>query len=548
MIRSPKDNHFITAAMDGSIGVWSLGAGGAGPAPIAKLFAISDGGWFASTDAGFFIGSERAAELVNVVMGVDALSASQVFETLARSDLVGEAIRGDPEGRHKDAASKLNLTKILESGPPPRVEHIADRTERAGDTVKASVRIVPNGGGIGKRIVWRVNGISQGEVTPAALASLNSSLDTAVVTETLKLVPGQVNKIEMVAYNGAGLVASMPLRISIDKFGVTTAARPRLFVLALGVDQYKKKEYQLSYAAHDARSITKALGVVGGSLFSEVKTRVLTDAEVNDTKISAAIDTFAADAKPEDVFVLFLAGHGKSIAGRYYYYPHSLDFDAGHTVETHGIGQDKWEAWLRRISVQKSLLIIDTCEGDAFRGSRTTDTARQTAMAQLQNATGRNVLAASREAAFEGYRGHGVMTYAILEAFQPTEGGQEKEVRVTALAEHVGKRVPDISQKNFGIFQHPTRKLEGNDFAIGIRAPVLAAAAGSGPTIPSEPTHVLIRVETLRSKPDANVPGDRQLTPGTQVRAVEFYGDWVAIARDGQKIGYVPVSAILRLQ
>jgi hypothetical protein len=207
-------------------------------------------------------------------------------------------------------------------------------------------------------------------------------------------------------------------------------------------------------------------------------------------------------------------------------------------------------AWLARIAVQKSLLIIDTCEGDAFRGSRGSDSARQTAMDQLQRATGRNIIAASRDAAYEGYQGHGVLTYALLEALdkKSTAGGDER-VGVGTLADHVSARVPEISQKSFGIYQNPTRKLSGNDFPIGIRQPVLApAAAGAGPAIPKEPTHVLVRAELLREKPSVDAPGSLALASGTLVRAVEFHGAGVIVARDGQKLGYVPVEALARVQ
>ena len=96
-----------------------------------------------------------------------------------------------------------------------------------------------------------------------------------------------------------------------------------MFVLALGVNKYRMNEYQLNYAATDATSFAKALQVVGSTLFAEVKPIALTDEQVNEADISSAINKIAQDAKPDDVFVLFLGGHGKSIAGRYYYYPQS---------------------------------------------------------------------------------------------------------------------------------------------------------------------------------------------------------------------------------
>ncbi len=112
----------------------------------------------------------------------------------------------------------------------------------------------------------------------------------------------------------------------------------------------------------DTLKFSKALELVGSTLFAKVETTTLTDEQVTESAIAAAFDRIGADAKPGDVFVLYLAGHGKSIEGRYYYYPQTLDFKAGQNVETHGIGQDKWQAWLAKVGhVQKSVLILDTC-------------------------------------------------------------------------------------------------------------------------------------------------------------------------------------------
>ena len=49
-----------------------------------------------------------------------------------------------------------------------------------------------------------------------------------------------------------------------------------------------------------------------------------------------------------------------------------------------------------------------------------------------------------------------------------------------------------------------------------------------------------------RPAPDA--PGERKLPEGYQVTGVEFVGEWAMIARDGQKIGYVPMGSLAKLQ
>ncbi len=113
-----------------------------------------------------------------------------------------------------------------------------------------------------------------------------------------------------------------------------------------------------------------------------------------------------------------------------------------------------------------------------------------------------------------------------------------------ALADHVGERVPEITQSIWGVAQQPTRKLTGNNFAIGIRQAVLSATE----EIPTTPTHVVIRAERVREKPAPDTPGERQLEPGTLVHVVEFVGDWAVVAREGEKMGYLPVKALLKLQ
>ena len=83
-------------------------------------------------------------------------------------------------------------------------------------------------------------------------------------------------------------------------------------------------------------------------------------------------------------------------------------------------------------------------------------------MDQLQHATGDILIAAARQAAYEGYRDHGVLTYTILEAFTKAQDSSDDErIDVNALARHVGDRVPVITQRLFGVAQTPIQRLFG---------------------------------------------------------------------------------------
>lgn len=100
--------------------------------------------------------------------------------------------------------------------------------------------------------------------------------------------------------------------------------------------------------------------------------------------------------KASDVFVLFVAGHGRTVelTGTYYFLPRDLTFEGGRTVED-GIGQDTWQAWLKQIAAQKRILVSDTCESSAAAGLTRGSVERDTAIDRLRNATGRSVITAA---------------------------------------------------------------------------------------------------------------------------------------------------------
>jgi uncharacterized caspase-like protein len=348
--------------------------------------------------------------------------------------------------------------------------------------------------------------------------------------------------VEVTAYNGAGLLATPPLRITVDKFGATASERPRMHVLAIGVDKYRMQDYQLRYAVNDVEEFAKAMKAVGSSLFASVDVVELEDEQVTRESIAAAFDQISAATKPDDVFVLFLGGHGVSVEGRYYYYPQNLNFASGQSYKD-SIGQDLWQAWLAKVPAQKTLLVLDTCESGGAASFIRGASMRETAMDQLQHATGQNLIAAagSSEAAVEGYKQHGVLTYALLEALTQKPGdANEEKVKVGMLADYVDERVPAITQSIWGVPQKPVRKLTGNDFPIGLR--IVKQDEGADNFVGRG--YILMHDERVREKPEDGAAGERILPAPTVLDVVKFEENWALIAIDGQKLGYVPAEAV----
>ena len=160
--------------------------------------------------------------------------------------------------------------------------------------------------------------------------------------QTLSFDPAERSQVEVIAHNGKGLLATQPFRFAIDPvFGVLDKPRPRLHLLAVGIDRYLKSDWRLSNAVNDAKSVGEALTAVGGAFFgvSNVEVTDVLDEQATEAGISAAFEELAAKVQPQDVFVLYLSGHGRAIAGSgpgtgWFFLPQNLDLTKGQTSRT----------------------------------------------------------------------------------------------------------------------------------------------------------------------------------------------------------------------
>jgi WD40 repeat protein len=548
---APDGRSVLSGSLDGTTRIWSAETG----EERARMMAASDGEWLTITPKGFFAASPKGADMLGISRGMESYSMLQFQEHLARPDLVAEQLKGDLEGKYRSAANVLNLETILESGSAPRLERLYNRDRRDGGTVKLGIRLTDRGGGIGDKVVWRVNNVAQGTTTASGPGGPATPGSYVVMEQTLRLDPTERNEVEIAGYNGRGLLATMPLRIIIDPvFGITEKPTPRLFVLAVGVDKYLKPDWRLSYAVNDAKSIGEALKTVGGAFFGEDKVQVTTVLDENATEagIGAAFDAIADKIAPQDVFVLFLSGHGRAIAGTgpgtgWFFLPQNLNLGP-QTIAGNAIGSAKLEAWLRRVSALKSIIVLDACESGAFDTTRGNDLENETTIAQFSSATGRNTIsaAAAGRPALEGYQGHGILTYALLEALNKKDDDPgDERVNLLTVVSHVSRRVPQISNEAFGVEQSTKTKL-GDDFTFGLRRAVLKPQAIECQLPPTDkrPSHIVNRPVDAREKPADDAAVTRAMTRNSFVTLKACAGNWALIEAAGKDIGYVPLSAL----
>jgi WD40 repeat protein len=444
---SPEGNKVYSTGDDNALRIWSSNDGQA----LGAMFGNGKGEILTITPAGFFNATSTKWQELNAVKGYDVFSIDQMYQSLYSPDLVRESLAGDPDGEVKKAAESLDLEMVLDSGKAPEVVIASPQADAAlkDEVITAEAHVADQGGGIG-RIEWRVNGVTAGVVNAAP-----GSGNERTVTQTLALEPGD-NAIEVVAYNGRNLLASLPVSTKVKWDAPADQPKPKLHVIAVGINDYNDPTFpKLSHGVDDAKAFGAAMQAGGEGLYGKdnVEVTYVLDKEATAERLDHIIDAVGAKTHPRDTFIFLAAAHGKSENGRFHMIPQDYRSDAPGTLAEKTIGQDRLQDWFaNRIKARRGLILLDTCESGALVASRPSGVDAgnsEAALGRLNEATGRPVLtaAAADKAALEGYKGHGIFTYALLDALINGDTNGDGKIEVSELANHIQTLAPKLSQE-----------------------------------------------------------------------------------------------------
>jgi hypothetical protein len=257
--------------------------------------------------------------------------------------------------------------------------------------------------------------------------------------------------------------------------------------------------------------------------------------------------------------VFYIAGHGATFDGDYYFLPPSLGDFSEAAVKARGFGPKTLPAWFALIKAQKSIWIFDTCQsGSAGRLFFRDATADAAAYQRLRASTGRTLFmaASDQQAAIEGYKNHGLFTYALLEGL--ARAGSGDKVQLFDLADYVQMRVPEISRdlstctaRGAGEFcQKPIVELgrTPNYPVLPRYAKILDALGADAAVIPTKPTHALLAATELFETTERGPNAQGKIEQGELVAVVKEEGGLAQIAQGGKLLGYVDKTKLLKLR
>lgn len=243
---------------------------------------------------------------------------------------------------------------------------------------------------------------------------------------------------------------------------------PVLWVFAVGVSQYAAPDLNLAFADADARSISAELQAAARrGPYREVRTLVLTNEEVTRESMLSGLSRFLGQAGPDDVAVLFVAGHGvRDLAsGSYYFLPHPANAD---TLLADGLRMSDFDESLRvvRRNVRAVIVMLDTCHSGSLGIPAAAAVSADEMARQMTTGEGFFLLAAARpgeESKERSQLGHGAFTYALLEGIAGQgDGDADGALSVSELFGYAARRVPQLT----GGGQHPYNKMEGTDLVL----------------------------------------------------------------------------------
>lgn len=296
----------------------------------------------------------------------------------------------------------------------------------------------------------------------------------------------------------------------VQTSGETLDGKGKLWAVVIGVSSYRNlnKEQQLQYAHRDAQDFAAFLRSPNGGGFPASQVTVMLNQEATVSAMRSALGTaLPRSVEPDDVVVIFFAGHGV-VEGERDGYLLAHDSDPQNLYATAMPIAELDRIVTERIKARSVILIADACHAGKL-GWTSRSTEAQTMVNRYLDEVGKSGQGVLRilgsradQRSYEGEQwggGHGVFTHFLLKGLKG-EADKDKDgfVRAAEVLEYLSEMVPKETKS----LQHPR-------------------AAGS--IDPRLPLAVLSKVAPVITKPEMAKPIAHSVTleirglPGSDV-------------------------------
>ena len=451
--------------------------------PLTTVSTFGDGQeWLVNSPDGLFDGSPAAYRQLGWGFpgkGRPAVPLEAFFADFYRPGLLPDVLAGKRISASRDLGGVDRRQARIQiegaSGASPGVAlTVASTTLRIRAVPPAPDENRSAPGTIGDLRLFRNGSLVQiwpGALKPAASGAVEVVVDVPLTAGANQFVAYGFNQDNVQTAKGELVLDGAP---SLARKGIA-------YVVAVGVNQYENREFNLRYAAADAKLLAAKLEeqLKGTHRYSDVRIVPLLDAEATKANLETVLVQLSggangpgnargvARARSEDAVFLFFAGHGWAQGGRFYLIPHDLgyrgprarlaaDQAAQKNIMEHAISDRELGGLLKDINAGLIALVIDACNAGQMLES---DEERQgpfnsKGLAQLAWDKGMYVLTAAQsyQAALENSQlQHGYLTYALVEEGlnqrKADRDPEDGEIDIHEWFDYASLRVPEMQRE-----------------------------------------------------------------------------------------------------
>lgn len=449
---------------------------------LLTFLSIDSTDWAVIHPSGLFDASPNAMEKMYWVKGDELIAFNQLKDRYWQPNLWSMIMEGKPL-RSVEGINSLKLQPEIEL------------SEVKNDTLL--IKLKKREGGFGKVSV----AINNKEVLEDARPKdFDNSKENQTISINLKthpelkdhLVDGIKNSILVKTQNEDGFISSRGEEvIALGDEPIAKPRKPAFYAVICGTSEFNNTKMNLKYPVIDAKAVAKAVTLGAGNLFGKDSTHVyLLSSRGNDSStttkqnIQRIFEKIKAKAKPEDIVMVYLSGHGVAYGGEkgdFYYLTteysgtSSESFLDPNLRKSQSISTEEFTDWLNDIPALKQIMIIDACGSgkavDNLIARRDIESSQIKAIDRMKDRTGLYILSgcAANAVSYEATQyGQGLLTYSVLQAMRGMALRENKYIDITTLLNYSSEEVPKMA-KDIGGIQKPQLLIpKGGSFDIGI--------------------------------------------------------------------------------
>lgn len=445
---SPGEKFVITGSSDSTTRIWDTASG----KELARLMNFEDGGWAVVDPNGRFDTNNLDGGAPFVWVVSDDPFRPLPLEIFMREyytpGLLAIILRGERDELPKlpsiaDIKNRVQPeVKVLSVTPsrkfPGQVDvvvHAASQTDHNGTRGDLQdLRLFRDGQMVGSGYVdaevqnqgetsWRTKHVIGGYIEGTLKDGNYTFHDVLTKSNEAKTT------FTAYAFNSALIKsATASLDYEHESASITSPAKPRAYLIQVGVNHYAAEQCELSYSVNDAEKMNADLSErlkAQGYQVQSVKLESVAGGDIRaagKSEIQKQLAAIAAQATPDDVFFMSFSGHGYSSPDREFYILPSNITGSCHAVDVellkNAISADDLASWLRPVDAGEMTLILDACfSAESVQvGDFKPGPLGSRGLGQLAYDKRMRVLAASQsdEVAHEyDYLRQGLMTYVL---------------------------------------------------------------------------------------------------------------------------------------